>query len=115
MSASWLIDLRPLVAAQVHDAAGDGLFDAAEYLLEEANRTVPLEETILEGSGFADIDYDALEAAVSYDTPYAARQHEETGWAHDSGRRAKWLELTVHEQANAVRDFMADRLREALR
>jgi len=102
------VELRVLAAAR---AAGS---DATEYLLVESNRTVPIEESILEGSGTADFDDAAMQGTVSYDTPYAARQHEETTWRHDLGRRAKWLELTFMEQASRVGSFIADRVRKAL-
>lgn len=88
--------------------------DAAEFLLEEANRTVPIEEAVLEGSGHVTTDADALVFSVSYDTPYAVRQHEDTRLRHDSGRRAKWLEYTFREQRLRVLTFLADRMRRAV-
>ena len=117
MSATvrWKIDLRPMAVARVRAAVGDALSDAAEHILEEANRTVPIEEGILTGSGNTDVDASAGVASVYYDTPYAARQHEETGWAHDPGRRAKWLELTLQERTADVRRFFATRLGSVLR
>ena len=66
--------------------------DAAEFLLEEANRHVPLEESTLEKSGKASVDESTLTAAVSYDTPYARRQHEDVNLRHADGRTAKWLQ-----------------------
>ena len=97
------------VKRRVRDAINDVVGDAGEYLLEEANRTVPIEEGTLARTGFVDVGDG--EATVSYDTPYAARQHEETGYRHASGRRAKWLQLTFQEQARRIEGFLADRLR----
>lgn len=85
--------------------------DATEFLLEEANRTVPIEEATLEGSGTADFDDATLQGTITYDTPYAARQHEETTWRHDPGRRAKWLELTMIEQGPTVGEYVAAQIR----
>lgn len=96
--------VKGLVDGKVHAAVGA----AAEYLLEEANRTVPIEEATLARSGSVDVG--GGEASISYDTPYAARQHEETAWRHRPGRRAKWLQLTLQEQARNVGDFLAARL-----
>lgn len=110
----WKIDLRPMAIARAREARARALADGAEYLLEEANRTVPIEEGILTGSGSTDVDASAGIASVYYDTPYAARQHEETGWRHDQGRRAKWLELTCSEQGGRVAEYMADTMRGAL-
>ena len=104
--------LRAAAAAAWRAAAGEALGDAAEHLLEEANRTAPIEEAVLIGSGST--DRDGLEASVFYDTPYAARQHEETGWRHDSGRRAKWLELSMQERVDAVRQHIASSMKAAL-
>lgn len=103
------------VSERVRRAAAAGLNDAAEHVLEEANRTVPHEEGTLMRSGMATVDENALRAAVAYDTPYAVRQHEETGYRHAEGRRAKWLELTLQERERAIRDYMADQIRKAMR
>lgn len=111
----WKLDLRPQALAQVRAAAADGVTDGVEHLLEEANRTVPIEEAILEGSGDTDVDADALQGSVFYDTAYAARQHEDLGLGHDPGRRAKWLELTFQERASAVQGWLADKIRGAFR
>jgi len=103
------------VEQNVRDAAADGLFDAAEHVLEEANRTIPHEEGVMMRSGQTDVDRTALEATVSYDTPYARYQHEELHLRHDPGRRAKWLELTMDERERAVQEYVADKIRQALR
>lgn len=86
---------------------------AAEYLLEESNRTVPIEEGTLGRSGGTDAQ--GLEATVFYDTKYARRQHEETRYAHDPGRRAKWLELTLREQTKKITAFIGRQLGGAFR
>jgi hypothetical protein len=112
-SFHFRIDKRALVSAQVHAAAEEAVGAAAEHLLTEANRTVPLEEAILEHSG--KVTQDGTRAAISYDTPYAVVQHEKLELRHSRGRRAKWLELTLMEQAAAVRGFLAERLRRRLR
>jgi hypothetical protein len=75
---------------------------AAEHLLAKANDTVPIEEGTLARSGSVDVDGRAGEATVSYDTPYALRLHENPQYAFKHGRRGKWLELTLQEQAAAI-------------
>ena len=47
-----------------------------------------------------------LTVVVSYDTPYALKQHEDTRLRHAPGRRAKWLERTLDERQSAVVDFI---------
>lgn len=103
------------VMQRLRAAAADGLFDGAEHILEEANRTVPLDEGPLMQSGQTDVDRERLEATVSYDTPYARRQHEELSYRHAPGRRAKWLELTVQERERAVQEYVAGKIRQALK
>lgn len=89
--------------------AGDAVHKTAEFLLSASNRTVPIEEGTLERSGHADSDGQG-KATVSYDTPYARRQHEEMNYRHDPGRRAKWLEMTFLEEEGAATEYLASRL-----
>jgi hypothetical protein len=86
---------------------------AGEHILEEANRTVPLREGVLQATG--SVDSDESQAVISYDGPYARRQHEEMTYRHAPGRRAKWLQLTVQERASAVVGYLERALRGAIR
>lgn len=88
-------------------ATAEGLTLAAEYLLAKAKEVVPLEEATLERSGVASVDEEELEAAVSFDTPYAARQHEELTWRHAPGRKAKYLEETAVEERETIAELIA--------
>lgn len=90
-----------------------GLMLATNHVLTEANRTVPWDQGPLERSGGVDTDGQSLTGSVYYDTPYARRQHEELGWSHPKKGRAKWLELTVQEQASVVHQIMGNALRQA--
>jgi len=98
----------------VKEASARALFLSAEFLLEAANRTIPIEEDSLERSGKPSVDNALLVAAVSYDTPYARRQHEDLTYHHSPGRRAKWLQLTLDEQTAAIRELFARVLRGVL-
>ena len=115
ISVRWRADPRGHAEQERRDAAADALADAAEFVLETANRTVPIEEHTLEASGSVSVDRDRLEASVAYDTPYARRQHEDTRLAHNAGRQAKWLERTLPEVAGDVRELVARRIGEATR
>lgn len=92
-----------------------GLRIAAEHVLAESRKIVPIEEATLERSGVATVDESSLTAAVSYDTPYAVRQHEELSYRHDAGRSAKYLERPLTEQADTVAEIIAAQLRRSLR
>lgn len=98
---------------KVHAAAASALLNAAEFALEDANRTVPIEEGTLARSGQVTIDTADLRASISYDTPYAARQHEDTRLRHNDGRRAKWLERTMAEDRQTIGDYIARHMRDA--
>jgi len=94
----------PEVSDKLRDGAATGLLIAMEYLLSEANVGVPLDEGILERSGVAQVDRSTLHGIVSYDTPYAVRQHEDLTARHAPGRHAKWLELALQRnRANLPR------------
>ncbi|MGW1770641.1 hypothetical protein [Streptomyces sp. NPDC002104] len=92
-----------------------GLRLAAEHVLEVSRRRVPIEEATLERSGVASVDEDSLTAGVSYDTPYAVRQHEELNYRHDNGRSAKYLEGPLTEEADTVAEIIAAQVRRSLR
>jgi hypothetical protein len=90
---------------RAHSGAAQGLRNAAEHILQVSREQVPIEEGTLERSGRASMDRSSLTAAVSYDTVYAARQHEELTWQHAPGRKAKYLEdpfLTEEPQVAAL-------------
>ncbi|CAB4201905.1 hypothetical protein UFOVP1360_1, partial [uncultured Caudovirales phage] len=66
------------------------------------------------GSVSMQSDKDGIVVRVGYDSPYAVTQHERQEFKHDDGRRAKWLELTMAEQAAYVGTFLAQALGGAL-
>lgn len=101
--------------AEVRAGAARGLRLAAEHVLGESRRLVPIEEGTLERSGTATVDPDDLRAAVAYDTPYAVRVHEDMTMRHDPGRQAKYLEQPLAAEADTVRALIAAQIRRALR
>lgn len=108
------VKLRGAVAkARMAREVGKALAAGAEHLLGASQQKVPLEEGTLSRSGAVTVDAGAGEAAVSYDTVYAVRQHEELTWRHDPGRQAKYLEEPAVTEAPTVQAIMAARLRRA--
>lgn len=101
--------MDPTVNARVKQIAERALEDAGEHLLEHANRSVPHDDGDLERSG--QVTRKDLTVAVSYDTPYATRQHETTHYRHPKKGRAKWLELTFNERSARIGGFLADAMR----
>lgn len=93
--------------------ASEGLRRGLEHVLAESKKIVPLEEGTLERSGKVDVD--GLNGAVSYDTVYARRQHEELTWKHLPGRSAKYLEKPMNSEQDVVLRLMQVSLRRWLR
>ncbi|MDT9688195.1 minor capsid protein [Streptomyces sp. P9(2023)] len=85
--------------------AGEGLQRGLEHVLFEANKLVPLDEGTLERSGR--VVRDGLNGAITYDTVYARRQHEELTWKHLPGRSAKYLEIPMNRERETVLQLMA--------
>ncbi|MCT9090590.1 hypothetical protein N4G70_17255 [Streptomyces sp. ASQP_92] len=99
----------------IRQAAARGLLLAAEHTLAASRQRVPINEGTLERSGAASVDEQNLTAAVSYDTPYAVRVHEDMTARHLPGRRAKYLESVLPEVADDVQALIAAQVRRALR
>lgn len=84
--------------------ASEGLQRGLEHVLFESRKIVPLDEGTLERSGRVIVN--GLEGAVSYDTVYARRQHEELTWKHKPGRVAKYLEIPMNRERDVVLRLM---------
>ncbi|WP_282795183.1 hypothetical protein [Streptomyces sp. CC224B] len=104
---------RRLWTARGRRLASEGLSRALEHALGVSNSRVPLDEGTLERSGRVDVD--GLNGAISYDTVYAVRQHEELTWRHLPGRQAKYLESAMNDSREAMLRLMAVPLRRWLR
>jgi hypothetical protein len=102
------------ILAKLRDAEMDGLELAAEHLLQVSSSLAPHEEGDLERSGEVSTDAGQHAVAVSYDRPYAVRQHEEMTWRHDAGRTAKYLERPMHEEQDTMLALIAGPLRDEL-
>ncbi|MFJ8992620.1 hypothetical protein ACIRQH_19765 [Streptomyces sp. NPDC102279] len=102
-------------AREIRAGAARGLYLGAEHVLARAQEVVPLDEGPLQHSGTASVDEASLTAVVSYDTPYAIRQHEEMDYRHAPGRTAKYLEGPLNENAATVQALIAAQVRRALR
>ncbi|HEY8588474.1 MAG TPA: hypothetical protein VIL55_02865 [Naasia sp.] len=107
-------DLRN--AANLHeDAARRGIRNAINHVFGVTQERVPLEEAVLLNSGRVEIDGEGLSAAITYDTVYAVRQHEELTWRHAPGRTAKYVEGPMNEERDTALALIAAELRRAMR
>lgn len=82
---------------------------ALEHILTVANNRVPIEEHTLQNSGETALE--GTKGVVSYESPYAVRQHEDMTLNHDAGRSAKWLEQTFNSEAKAAAEIIAREIR----
>ncbi|MFG3090684.1 hypothetical protein ACGGAI_23970 [Streptomyces antibioticus] len=116
MTQSFRLSFDASVARRaLRQAAARGLFLGAEHVLGVSNDRVPLDEAALQRSGMASVDEADLTAMVSYDTPYAVRQHEEMDYRHAPGRTAKYLENAANSERAVVFALIAAQMRRALR
>ncbi|MDK6240169.1 hypothetical protein QP400_00415 [Winkia sp. UMB3158] len=99
--------------AAVNAGARVGLNKAAEHLRGVSQAQAPIDEGILRATASVTVDSTGLKAAVSYDTVYAARQHEELTWRHPKGGNAKYLEKPAREEAQTMVDLIAAEVRRA--
>lgn len=111
MARGWKVTINASAASVLDGSAMRGVAIAAEHLLGVANEKVPIEEATLLRSGTVSTDPGKLTAAISYDTPYAARQHEDMSLRHDSGRTAKWLENAMNAERATAAEIIAATIR----
>ncbi|WP_394253636.1 hypothetical protein [Arthrobacter pityocampae] len=102
--SDWNLRLDDTVDESIKLAANRGLAIAAEYVLGESNKVIPIEEATLMRSGSVDRDPANNRVSIFYDVPYSVRQHEDMTLRHDPGRSAKFLEraLSDHETIKRI-------------
>jgi len=116
MAESWRIDWNDKgVIAALRGATTEGLSLAAEHLLQVSSGLVPHEEGDLERSGEVSSDPASQSVAVSYDRPYAVRQHEDMTLRHDEGRQAKYLEQPMSTERDTMLALIAQAGQRGLR
>lgn len=93
----------------IHGARG--LTKGAERLRSVSVPRTPVETSHLRNSAQVwPANPSDLEAAVTFNTPYAVRQHEELGYYHDDGE-AKYLERPLVEHADEITAIVAAEIR----
>lgn len=106
-----------IITARLQAAMRQATTNAAELVLDESNRRVPLETGELMRSGRvikARGTY-KLTARIRYGggtvAAYAVRQHEDLTLKHPNGREAKFLERAAQERAAVVARLLRDAAR----
>lgn len=102
------------LTAEIQAQTATGLNLAGEHLRGVSQRQVPHMEGTLEASAAVNLDPTGHTVAVSYDTPYARRQHEELTYHHPHGRKAKYLEDPLRNEAKTMVALLAAQVRRAM-
>ena len=104
-----------------------GLKTALLYVAKESQKKAPVEFGDLRGSVLVEMDNtviaegnegggltvtgetpeNAVSGSVSYNTPYAANQHEHTEYDHPLGGQAKYLESVLTGDQDKILDIIA--------
>ena len=85
----------------------------ANELLRLSQLEVPHDEGTLQNSGHTERDGD--DALVGYNTPYAARLHENPQYRFKKGRKGKYLEKPLKMNLNVFLKVLDDEMGEVLR
>lgn len=116
---SFIRDMRPIVDAvkvvreRERVAKAKGLLIAGEHVLAVSNDRVPHETGDLMRSGGVSQD-ETGRTAISYDTDYAVRQHEDVSLKHDAGRQAKFLESALISERQTAITIVANAIKKEL-
>jgi hypothetical protein len=89
---------KVLVSAVTKAGGRKGTHMALDHLASVSKDQVPLDQGPLKNSCYVDVNADGSAGTVSYDTPYAIRQHENLRYKHQRGRKAKYLEDPVYNK-----------------
>lgn len=83
---------KALIKATVKSGSRKATWAALDHLAAVSKEQVPIDQGILKNSCYVDVNDDGSQGTVSYDTPYAVVQHENTWYNHQRGRKGKYLE-----------------------
>jgi hypothetical protein len=104
-------------ASAIRKGGAKGVKHGVEHVLTESNKHVPHDEGTLERSGDTGVEEtsDGARGSVSYDTPYAVKQHEDLTLHHDGKGQAKWLENTMAAESKTVGQIIGNAIRQEAR
>lgn len=98
----------------VRQAAMQALHDGAEHILTEAIDETPIDTGALRRSGAVTDAPNEGAVYVSFNTPYAVKQHEDLTLNHPRGGKAKYLEDPFNRNKDKVQRLVAKTVRNAL-
>lgn len=99
---------------QITKAAIKGMKITAQNILGESLKLVPIDSGTLQKSGNVKVNQDALTTTISYNTPYALKQHEDGSLDHSESIKkheqgeAKYLERPFNEKKGELENNVGD-------
>ena len=102
-----------LTQEEVIAAALKGQKVLAQNILGESQKLVPVDTGTLKRSGH--ISTEGTTTTISYNTPYALKQHEDPTLNHPKGGEAKYLERPFNEKVQDIEDFIGTEVYKALK
>jgi len=99
------------IEALIRRVGMQGIHDGAEYILTESINECPIDSATLRRSGTVTDQDDSV--VISYNTPYAIKQHEDLSLHHIDGK-AKFLEDPFNRNKDRVIQLVNDRIIAAL-
>lgn len=127
-----IVDKIQQEADKLEHKTTQGLADALLYVAEESQQRAPVDTGDLRGSVLVELDGEeyatgaenggvnvagtlperATKGSVSYNTPYAATQHEQIHYDHPRGGQAKYLESVLIEEQDRILKIIAEKITE---
>lgn len=104
-----------LLEEEIDKAALRGVKKLADVILGESQKLVPVDTGTLKESGAISTDKKAQIVTISYNTPYARKQHEDNTLNHPKGGQAKYLEQPFNEKSKEIEIYVGESINKLLR
>ena len=103
-----------LLEEEIEKAAMKGVRKLANNILAESQKLVPVDTGTLKDSGAISSDKKNSIVTISYNTPYARKQHEDNTLNHPKGGQAKYLERPFNEKSGDLEKIVGDSIHKVL-
>lgn len=98
----------------VRTAGLKAINDVIEDIATDSQNEAPLLSGTMERSQAVAENRSQMEVYISYNTPYAIKQHEELGYRHAPGRKAKYLEDPFNRKKGPGLKYIEKKIKQAL-
>lgn len=98
---------------EIVKAALKGQKVLAQNILGESQKLVPVDTGTLKRSGH--VSTEGNTTTISYNTPYALKQHEDASLNHPKGGEPKYLERPFNEKVQEYENYISTEVYKAMR